>query len=447
VLLTITTTHRPATDLGFLLRKNPANVRAVRLPFGSASVFYPEADDDRCTVALVVEVDPVGLVRRPDSVLDHINDRPYVASSFLSVAIAKLFGSALAVTPGERPDLVEAALPLEAWVPVVPARDPELLLRLFEPLGYRVEAQPLPDDAPYVDLRLTAEVRLADLLAHLYVLLPVLDDDKHYWVGDDEVDKLLRRGGDWLATHPERELITRRYLRHQRRLADDALARLLEGGPDTEDDGDDPQEAAVEAPVRLNDQRLEAVVGALVAAGAHRVLDLGCGDGKLLKALSAERQFTEIVGVDVSARALAAASRRLHLDRTPERDVDRVQLRQSALTYRDRRLSGYDAAAVVEVVEHLDPDRLDAFEQALFGAAQPGTVVVTTPNIEHNVRYETLPPGRLRHRDHRFEWTREEFAGWAGGVAERHGYRVEHHGIGADDAEVGPPTQMAVFTR
>jgi 3' terminal RNA ribose 2'-O-methyltransferase Hen1 len=462
VLLTLTTTHRPATDLGFLLRKNPANVRTVELPFGTARVFYPEAEDERCTAALTVDVDPVGLVRtrkttpgESASLRQYVNDRPYVASSFLSVAIAKLYGSAMAGTPGDRPELADAALPLVAWLPVVPARGgADLVERLFAPLGYRVETSPIvldpatPDwgDSRYVDLRLSADVRLADLLAHLYVLLPVLDDDKHYWVGDDEVDKLLRRGGDWLAGHPERDLITRRYLRHHRHLTTDALARLLDD-TDGEAAGDDPVEEAVEAPVRLNDLRVAAVTEALLDAGAHRVLDLGCGDGKLLMALVAASQFSEIVGVDVSTRALATAHRRLHLDQVPEHQKGRVQLRQSALTYRDRRNAGYDAAAVAEVVEHLDPERLEAFEQALFGAARPGTVVVTTPNVEHNVRYETLPTGQFRHHDHRFEWSRAEFQAWAVGVAERNGYAVTHAGIGPEDPEVGPPTQMAVFRR
>ena len=462
VLLTLTTTHRPATDLGFVLRKNPANVRSVELPFGTAHVFYPQADDDRCTVALTVDVDPVGLVRSGKgrsgdgaSLRQYVNDRPYAASSFLSVAIAKLFGSAMAGTPGDRPDLVGVPLPLEAWVPVTPARGgPELVERLFAPLGYTVTATPLPldpslpdaGDSRYVDLRLSADVAVADLLTHLYVLLPVLDDDKHYWVGEDEVEKLLRRGEGWLSDHPERDLITRRYLGHRRHLTSDALERLL-GEAEADDEPDDPQEEAVEAPVRLNDLRIDAVVQALASSGAHRVLDLGCGDGKLLKALVAERQFTEIVGVDVSIRALTTAARRLHLDQVPEHQKDRVQLRQGALTYRDRRNAGYDAAAVVEVIEHLDPERLDAFEQALFGAARPETVVVTTPNVEHNVRYEGLPEGQHRHHDHRFEWTRAEFETWAAGIAERQGYAVTHSAIGPGDAEVGPPTQMAVFRR
>jgi 3' terminal RNA ribose 2'-O-methyltransferase Hen1 len=462
VLLTLTTTHQPATDLGYLLHKNPANVRTVDLPFGTAHVLYPEASDQRCTAALLVEVDPIGLVRKtkgksePSSLRQYVNDRPYAASSFLAVAIAKLFGSAMAGSGGDRPELVHTPLPLEAWLPVVPARGgADLLHRLFDPLGYEVTADPIPldptvpawGDSRYFDVRLSAEVTVADLLTHLYVLLPVLDDDKHYWVGDDEVDKLLRRGEGWLPAHPERELITRRYLRHQRHLADDALERLLGDVELEEVASDDPGEEAVEAPLRLNDQRIDAVCEALAATGAQRVLDLGCGDGKLLKALVADRRFTEIVGVDVSARALEVAARRLHLDEQSERQRDRIRLVQSALTYRDQRLAGFDAAAVVEVVEHLDPGRLEAFEQALFGSARPGSVVLTTPNVEHNVRFETLPSGQLRHHDHRFEWTRAELREWAGGVAERHDYEVTFSGVGPDDPEVGPPTQMAVYTR
>jgi 3' terminal RNA ribose 2'-O-methyltransferase Hen1 len=459
VLLTLTTTHRPATDLGFLLRKNPANVREVELPFGTAQVFYPEADDDRCTVALVVEVDPVGLSRgKPGdagSLRPYVNDRPYAASSFLSVAIAKLFGTAMSDAPGDRPDLVGAALPLEAWLPVVPARGgPDLVRRLFEPLGYSVTATPLPldpevprwGDSRYVDLRIAAEVPVADLLTHLYVLLPVLDDEKHHWVGDDEVDKLLRRGGAWLAEHPEKELITRRYLRHRRHLADAAMERLL-GEVEADADLGDVDEEAVEAPLRLADERIAAVREALLATGAQRVLDLGCGDGKVLAALDREQQFRELVGVDVSPRALAAAARRLRLDERPEREKDRVRLIQGALTYRDARLGGYDAAAVVEVIEHLDADRLDAFEHAIFGAARPGVVVLTTPNVEHNVRFDGLAPGQARHQDHRFEWTRAELHEWAEGVGARHGYTTSYRPVGVDDPEVGPPTQLVVFAR
>jgi 3' terminal RNA ribose 2'-O-methyltransferase Hen1 len=466
VLLTITTTHRPATDLGFLLHKNPERHQVTELSFGTAHVLYPEASEDRCTAAVLVDVDPIELVRNRRgpagndfSLGQYVNDRPYAASSFLSVALAKLFSTAMSGHSKERPDLAEQAIPLEAAIPALPLREGEdMFRRLFEPLGYNVDASAIPldsefpkwGDSRYLDVHLSAITRLSELLGHLYVLLPVLDDDKHYWVGTDEVEKLLHRGGEWLAQHPDRELITQRYLRHDRRLTREALARLLEDDPadaDEEATAHDAEEEAVEAPIRLNDERLAAVVGVIRASGARRVLDLGCGAAKLVQALLKETTVEHVIGVDVSYRALEAGARRLHLDTMAPRQRERVELVQGSLTYRDRRLEGFDAAAVVEVIEHLDPARLGSFERVLFAHAKPGTVVVTTPNVEYNARFESLPAGTLRHRDHRFEWTRDEFATWAGDVAARHGYEVAMSGIGPADPDVGSPTQMAVFTR
>jgi 3' terminal RNA ribose 2'-O-methyltransferase Hen1 len=173
-----------------------------------------------------LDVDPIALVRNRRgpaggdfSLSQYVNDRPYAVSSFMSVALAKLFGTAMAGRSKERPDLADASIPLEVGLPVTPCPGGEAVLRrLFEPLGYEVTAEPLTLDANFpewgdsrymaVCLRTTA--RLRDVLEQLFVLLPVLDDDKHYWVGSDEVDKLLRRGGAWLTAHPERELIARR---------------------------------------------------------------------------------------------------------------------------------------------------------------------------------------------------------------------------------------------
>jgi 3' terminal RNA ribose 2'-O-methyltransferase Hen1 len=248
VLLTISTTHRPATDLGYLLHKHPERAQSFTLPFGEARVFYPEASEERCTAALLLSVDPVGLVRRGGrgggfALAEYVNDRPYVASSFMSVAMVNVFKSAMAGTCKGFEELAGTAIPLEAWLPVVPARGGiDLARSLFEPLGYAVEAREIELDPEFpewgvdrhIELRLNAEVRLADLLTHLYVLLPVLDDEKHYWVDDAEIDKLLRRGEGWLPSHPERELITRRYLKNQASLFHPALARLAAVADDEE---------------------------------------------------------------------------------------------------------------------------------------------------------------------------------------------------------------------
>ena len=454
MLLTITNERPPATDLGYLLHKNPARVQGFELPFGEAHVFYPETSPERCTAALLLEVDPVGLVRgRGRTLREYVNDRPYAASSFLSVAISRVFGSALSGKSRERPETAEAALPLRARLAVVPCRGGEgFLRRLFEPLGYAVSAEPHAFDgafpgwgeSPYYTVELSAEVRLRDLLNHLYVLVPVLDDDKHYWVGDEEVEKLLRRGEGWLPSHPEKEAITARYLKHQRGLARDALERLVEDGGDGREEGD-REEEAVEQKVWLSGERIGAVLAAFRGAGARRVLDLGCGEGKLLRALFEDRNFEEIVGMDVSHRLLEVANRRLRLDDLPDNQRGRIRLFQGSLIYRDRRLSGFDAAAVVEVVEHLDPPRLAAFERVLFEFARPLTVALTTPNAEYNALFGGLPAGRFRHRDHRFEWTREEFRAWAEGVCGRFGYGVRFVPVGPVDPGAGSPTQMGVF--
>jgi 3' terminal RNA ribose 2'-O-methyltransferase Hen1 len=465
MLLTITNTKSPASDLGYLLHKNPARWQSFELAFGKAHVFYPEVSTDRCTAALLLDVDPVGLVRNrrgpggESGTLDqYVNDRPYVASSFLSVAIARVFGSALAGTSKDRPDLAKEALPLEAKLAVLPCRGGELFLRrLFEPLGYEVTASHHPLDekfpewgeSPYYTVRLRATVRLQDLLTHLYVLIPVLDAEKHYWVGQDEVEKLLRHGEGWLAAHPEKEAIVFRYLKRFGRLAREALARLSDEDnpdPDAVEEERSRKETVFEETLKLNDRRIGAVMAVLKNSGAKRVLDLGCGEGKILKALLETPAFEEIVGMDVSYRSLERAQDRLHLDSLPAQRRARIKLIQGSLIYRDQRLAGYDAAIVVEVIEHLDPPRLAAFERVLFEQAKPRLVVLTTPNSEYNVRFETLPAGQFRHLDHRFEWTRAQFEQWARGTAERFKYSVRFLPVGPQDLEVGAPTQMGVFT-
>jgi 3' terminal RNA ribose 2'-O-methyltransferase Hen1 len=464
MLLTISTTHSPATDLGYLLHKNPANLHTFEMSFGKAHLFYPEANDERCTAALLLDVDPVGLVRgkrgqnEGATLEQYVNDRPYVLSSFMSVVLGRALGTAMTGRSKGRQELAEQKIPLAVKMAAVACRGGDGLIReLFEPLGYAVETtrHPLDEkfpewgDGPYYAVQLHAEIRLRDLLRHLYVLIPVLDAEKHYWVGKEEVEKLLRKGEGWLAGHPHKEAIVKRYLPRQRQLAREALARLAEEDdpdPDAVAEQNLEQEAKIEEPIRLWQQRMGAVVAVLRSAGAKRVLDLGCGEGKLLRELLAEKSLTEIVGMDVSFRSLEVASDRLRLERMPAKQRERLKLMHGSLMYRDTRLSGYDAATVVEVIEHLDAPRLAAFERVVFEAARPRTVIVTTPNAEYNVKFETLPAGQFRHKDHRFEWNREHFQQWAKRVGERFGYAVRFLPVGEEDSQVGAPTQMGVFS-
>lgn len=447
----VTLTYEPerdadATVLGYLLHKHPAKVQTFSAPVGDIHVFYPEVAPERCTIALLVEVDPIALVRnkrfRGDAgALDHyVNDRPYVPSSMLAVAIGTVFRTAMTGRSDSYPELAASALPLRIEIPAVSTRggDADLIERMFEPCGWTVSERRIPldpaypawGDSRYSDVTLTGTVRLADALRQLYVLLPVLDDAKHYWVGDDEVAKLERAGEGWLADHPERELITRRYLAHQRSLLSQTDAPVAPSG---------------ETPLRV--LRADAVLAALREVSAHRVIDMGCGPGALLSRLARDRAFTKIVGVDVSARSLEQAERMLRVEQASDAERERVELLHGSVVYRDDRLQGYDAMVLMEVIEHVEPSRLEAVEDAVFAGAHPAAVIVTTPNAEYNALYPHLPAGTHRHDDHRFEWTRGEFREWADGVAARHGYAVECRPVGAEDAVLGAPTQLALFRR
>jgi 3' terminal RNA ribose 2'-O-methyltransferase Hen1 len=458
VLLTISTTHSPATDISYLLHKRPDRCQSFDLSFGKAHVFYPDATDNRTTAALLLNVDPIGLARNRNqnqSFLpgSYVNDRPYAASSFMSVAIAQVFGSAMAGRCKDRPQLVDLPMPLTAKIDVLPVRTvDEFVERIFEPLGYQVSVTAheldwqFPDwgRSPYASVTLHATTTLSQLLTHLYVLIPVFDNSKHYYVGEDEVEKLLEKGEGWLATHPERDLITRRSLRHRPSLFREALARLADIDEQLNEDDevtDAAPEVIPEPVLSLNAQRIASVLAILKDSGAKSVIDLGCGEGRLLRDLAKLKQFERIAGMDVSVRTLEIASEKLRLEPGDER----LSLIHGSLMYRDKRLAGFEAASVVEVIEHLDPPRLSAFERVVFEFARPRTVVVTTPNREYNVVWESLPAGRFRHGDHRFEWTRVEFQTWAEAIATRFAYKVKFHPIGPLNEAVGSPTQMAVF--
>ena len=465
MLFTLSTTQQPATDLGYLLHKNPNRLHEIDIAQGKAILFYPEAHDARCTFAMTLDIDAVSLVRgsvnsQAGGLLDqYVNDRPYAMSSFMTVAMGRALGTAFTGRSKERQAVADAPLPLEIVLTPLPVRGAEdLPQRLFAPLGYTVSVEKhalLPNkpewgDSYYVTLTLNITERLQTVLEHLYVLIPVLDNRKHYYIDKRELEKLMHRGEVWLKTHPDKELITYRYLKNRKQLVSEALARLVDEPVTAERETDeghaDRQESYLEKPLNVNEQRLETVTQTLLAAEAQRVLDLGCGEGRLLKRLLMEKQLTRLVGVDVSITALERAASRLKLDNMTERQRSRIELLQGSFTYRDSRFNGFDAIALVEVIEHLELDRLPALERVIFEYARPKTVIVTTPNRDYNAKFANLADGKLRHADHRFEWTRAEFAAWCTQVAERFGYQVNIQPIGALDPELGSVTQMGVFS-
>ena len=302
----------------------------------------------------------------------------------------------------------------------------------------------------YRNVTLRATKTLADMLAHIYVLLPVADNRKHYYIGDAEVDKLMKRGRGWLDDHPERNLIVRRYLGNRRTLAAEAANQLAaEAGRDAEaENAESPAGTRRKEHPTLHDERIDWAVETLARLGPASIIDLGCGEGRLLRRLAERSEFTELAGADASAWSLEMAKHRLRKARKKRVGPDRdVELFQTALTFRDERLEGYEAATLIEVIEHIEPNRLDTLEEVVLGRIRPAILLVTTPNREYNVLYPGLEEGGLRHRDHRFEWTRAEFRRWTGRAAERRGYTVTIGGVGEADDTWGQPTQTGVFER
>lgn len=459
MILTITYEGKNTQNLGYLLYKNPNRPQVFDLNFGKVYIFYPEVSDERTTVALLLSIDPVELARGKEGTMtgglfDYVNDRPYVLSSFMSTAISRVFGTAMTGRADEHQMLADQELNLTAKLTMLPCRSKqEMLDKVFVPLGYEVSYEsclldsenPQWGESRYVNLTLKKRVRIRELLKHLYLLIPVFDRQKHYWVGKAEVEKLLHHGEEWLGSHPEKEFIIQRYLDRQRSLSKDLLERLSEGNLGEENE-ERPNTEGKERKISLNTQRLEAVWQDLKETGAQSVIDMGCGEGKLLEILYGDSQFKKIAGFDVSISELEKASRRLRMDQMGEAAKERLQIFQSSIIYKDKRFLGYDAVSIVEVIEHLDLNRLHAFERVVFGETNPPFVVLTTPNREYNEKYESLNE-EMRHGDHRFEWSRREFQDWATKIAQIYQYEVTFSEIGESDEILGAPTQMGVFRR
>ena len=462
--LQINTNDNDAQLLGYLLHKHPDNYQTKALNFGTAHMFYTDNTATYCTFNLVLEINSVALSRNAHKnnfkasfkLADYVNDRPYVASSFLTTAISKVLRSTMNGICNEKPELVQKQWPLTITINAVKSKKGvSEIHRFFEPLGYQVETETQLLDpqfeawgmSPYFKLTLRGNKTLNEVLTHLYVLLPVLDNNKHYFVNQDEVNKLLDKGGDWLKDHPAKTIITNKYLQHRKSYTRLAFEQLMQKNNDPENETKQEAETAIEQKIPIHDVRLNTVAETLKNLNISTVADLGCGDGKLIRRLMKHAQFTKIIGMDASFQSIEMAKRRLKLEQLPVRLQEKLTLIQGALTYRDARIEGVDAVALVEVIEHLDEHRLEALEQVIFECIQPKYAVLTTPNSEYNQLFESLPNGVFRHSDHRFEWTREEFEAWGNAIAKQFNYTAKYQQLGEVHETYGGLSQMVVFEK
>ncbi len=477
MLITLSTTHQPTSDLGFLLHKHPDKIQSVDLGVGKAHVFYPEYTDERIQVALLIDINPIDLVRgkagshknQSNFTLEHyVNDTPYISGSYMSVALSKAFSTAMNGQCRNLPELVEKPMSFEVQLSTLsaPYGGEQIIRTCFEPLGYSIECErhtldsknPIWGESRYYNVVLAGTQRLQDLLSHLYLLIPAINNDRHYFIGAGEIEKLMEKGKSWLPEHPARDQIVERYLKNLRGLSSEAITKLDTAKTKEEtvsnmDEADAIESANSKEPElqerkqTLHQIRLNLALQEALKSGAHSILDLGCGEGKMLRLLLKEKQFTQILGMDVSYKELVRAKERLYWDEMPPRQKERIELIHGALTYRDHRLDGFDAALVIEVIEHLDENRLGSFERVLFEFARPKTIILSTPNQEYNQLFETLPENAFRHSDHRFEWTRKAFETWAEKVSTQFEYNVRYLAVGEEDPTFGAPSQMAVFTK
>jgi 3' terminal RNA ribose 2'-O-methyltransferase Hen1 len=448
--LSIATTYQPATDLGHLLHKHPDRAFKSEGSQSDYYCFFPVATAEYCKACLVLnfnsrpESNGHGRPFLPQLQSQYINDRPYVAGSQLSIAIADVFGTAMNGKSKDRQNLADIALPFEIEISAVHCNaGADFIQKIFEPLGYTVEVSntklnekfPAWGQAPYFSIKLNTTKRISEILRQIYVLLPVLDNFKHYYIEDAEKEKILRLGEGWLQNHPLVEIITQRSLKNIRSLSNEALEILLGSEPITSSSLDG--EAKLESPIRLNELRFNKVEEVLITSGVKRVLDFGCGEGRFLEKLIRNPWFSEVIGADVSIASLERATKRLERNSSK----NKAKLIHSSFTYHDDRLKDIDSMVMLEVIEHIDLTNLDFVEKNIFEFIKPKLLIITTPNADYNTKFQQ--PG-FRHPDHRFEWTRDEFKVFCE-KSIKYGYTYEISFIGDIEPALGGPTQMGVF--
>ncbi|MGE6488602.1 3' terminal RNA ribose 2'-O-methyltransferase Hen1 [Paenisporosarcina sp. NPDC076898] len=431
--------------ISYLLSKNPNNLYERNHKGHLVRLFYSKFTETELEVTIFVTPDPIELVKNNSNSYDithYINDREFAVSSIFCSFIRSALGTALNGQPKEE-HLMWVNHPFSfnfEFGPVVSSLSDEKLMNLFEPIGYEVTINrpeieysfPIKTKSSARYLSIKGMKTLQEGLRHLFVLIPVIDNYKHYFIDEKEIEKLERYGEGWLDQHPLRDLIYRQALRFKE------IYSLVENS------SKDEKKVEPVKKVRLNELRYEKIVNTVSQMKPRSVIDFGSGEGKLSVQLGFVEGITEILAVEPSEAASLKALERFNKVKNKEKFVI-PELLWGSLFYYDERLKDKDVIILCEVIEHIDETRLPKAMDTLLDDYQPPALIITTPNREYNELYDMEE--HLRHNDHRFEWTRAEFRQWCTERNHSNDYELQFDGIGEEHASHGFPTQMCIFKR
>ncbi len=430
--------------VSYLIAKNPNNVYERNEKGFKVRLVYSIFNKEEVQFVIYVKPDPIDLVRNSSDLLDithYINDREFAVSSLFITAIRKALGTALNGKPDEEyQKWVEHPFDIEvAFGPVATDLRDQDVADLFEPIGYQVEIERgestirTRSSARFV--KVSGRQTVQNALKHVSILIPVIDNYKHYFLDEREVEKLERYGEGWLENHPLKQLIVKRALRFNALISQSKYYEKKQHYP----------KQAESPKIRLNDLRYEAILNVIqTLSQKDTIVDLGAGEGRLSVQLGFLEGVKEILSIEPSNKSRLKAIERFEQVKVKEGYVEPQSL-PGSLFYFDSRLQNKDIIILCEVIEHINEDRLPKIFETILHDYRPKTLIVTTPNQEYNVLYEM--DDEMRHDDHRFEWTRAEFAQHVEGWAVSYPYQVTIRGIGEEHPIHGHPTQMAIFRR
>ncbi|MCK1992095.1 3' terminal RNA ribose 2'-O-methyltransferase Hen1 [Peribacillus muralis] len=443
--LTINASGNNVKAISYLLSKNPNNLYERKHKGHVVRLFYSTFTETEMEATIFVTPDPIELVKNTANSYDithYINDREFAVSSIFCSLIRSALGTALNGQPKEEhAEWVNHPFSFQFdFGPVVSTLSDNQLRELFEPIGYEVSIT-RPDIQYSFDMKDRSSTRTVSLkglktlqegLRHLFVLIPVIDNYKHYYIDEKEIDKLERYGEGWLDDHPMRDFIYRQSLRFK-----EVYSIVENKKPEMKKDDK-------ESKVRLNDLRYEKIFDTVSQMHPSSVVDFGSGEGKLSVRLGFIEGVKEILAVEPSQSATLKALGRFDKVKDKEKFVIPKPL-WGSLFYYDEELKNKDVIILCEVIEHIDEHRLPKVMDTILQDYQPRALILTTPNREYNEVYDM--EDALRHNDHRFEWTRAEFQQWCTARNHDDSYDLRFEGIGEEHVTQGCPTQMCVFER